>query len=91
MTHFFLFLAFCVAAVWGAVSLYRDHREYGKVRGEAAASERRLRDKERALAEQERAARRLVSDREYVELMIRRRLDYAKPEERVFRFDGQGQ
>ena len=48
---------------------------------------RHLAEVETRLAEQETVLERLRTDPAYVEMVIRRRLGYAKPDEFVFRFD----
>ena len=72
---------------WGAFSLWQDYREYRQFAGDKAEAAQRLDVLQHQLGERREALERLKSDKEYVELMIRRRLGYAKPEEKVFRFE----
>ena len=47
----------------------------------------RLAVAQQRLAEQERTLERLRTDPEFVEMVIRRRLGYARGDERIFRFE----
>jgi cell division protein FtsB len=53
----------------------------------ARITKERLRVAEERLAHQEEQLRRMREDPAYVELVIRRRLGYAKPDELIFRFE----
>lgn len=70
-----------------AVVLAQTRAEYERVREGEAQTRRRLAEVETRLAEQEIVLERLRTDPAYVEMVIRRRLGYAKPDEFVFRFD----
>lgn len=70
-----------------AVVLSQTKAEYARLQQVELATKRRLGEVERRLAEQEVVLERLKNDPAYVEMVIRRRLGYAKPEEYVFRFD----
>ena len=76
---------------WGgtglAVVLSQTRAEYARLREVEAHTRRRLVEVETRLAEQEMVLERLRTDPAYVEMVIRRRLGYAKPDEFVFRFD----
>ena len=86
-TSLLVFGAIAALLMVGGFSLLRDYREYRQFKRAENAASRRLAEIERHLAEQTRIGERLQKDREFVELMIRRRLNYAKPEEQVFRFE----
>jgi cell division protein DivIC len=70
-----------------AVVLSQTRAEYARLREVEAHTRRRLVEVETRLAEQEMVLERLRTDPAYVEMVIRRRLGYAKPDEFVFRFD----
>ena len=85
-------LALCAVASIGvivglAVVLSQTKVEYVRLREVEAQTRRRLAEVENRLAEQETVLERLRTDPAYVEMVIRRRLGYAKPDEFVFRFD----
>jgi cell division protein FtsB len=69
-----------------AVVLTRTRAEYARMLQIEAQTRQRLAEIEVRLAEQEVVLERLRTDPAYVEMVIRRRLGYAKPEEFVFRF-----
>lgn len=66
--------------------LWQAREEYSRLRRLEADTRRRLAEAEARLKEQERILDRLRNDPEYVERVIRRRLNYAKPDEYIFRF-----
>ncbi|MCX6938570.1 MAG: septum formation initiator family protein [Verrucomicrobia bacterium] len=68
------------------VVLSRTRAEYTRMLQIEAQTRQRLAEIEVRLAEQEIVLERLRTDPAYVEMVIRRRLGYAKPEEFVFRF-----
>ncbi len=87
-----LVLAACAIASIGvitglAVVLNQTKAEYFRLREVEAQTRRRLGEVETRLSEQEIVLERLRTDPAYVEMVIRRRLGYAKPDEFVFRFD----
>lgn len=87
-----IFLVFCAVAAVGVLAglvvvLNQTRAEYGRLLEVEAQTRRRLAEVETRLAEQELVLERLRSDPAYVEMVIRRRLGYAKPEEFVFRFN----
>jgi cell division protein FtsB len=69
------------------VFLLQARAEYDLLKRQEAASRRRLAELEVKLREQERIIDRLRHDPVYVEKVIRRRLNYAKPDEFLFRFE----
>ena len=83
-----LYLLLFVAAIAGSGAFFwQTRQEYqlllqieAQGRERLALAEERLRDQERMLA-------RLRSDPGYIEMVIRRRLGYAKPDEQIYRFE----
>jgi cell division protein FtsB len=67
--------------------LWQAHEEYSRLKEMEAKSRVRLAEAEQRLKEQQRILERLRTDPEYVEIVIRRRLGYVKPDEVVFRFE----
>ena len=87
-----LLLVLCALAAAGvlaglAVVLSQTKAEYARLREVEALTRRRLTEVETRLAEQEVVLERLRTDPAFVEMVIRRRLGYAKPDEFVFRFN----
>jgi cell division protein FtsB len=70
-----------------AVVLSQTRAEYSRVREQEVQTRLKLAEVEMRLAEQELVLERLRTDPAYVEMVIRRRLGYAKPDEFVFRFN----
>lgn len=62
------------------------HAEYLQLKATEANLTRSLADAEERLREQKVALERLRTDPNYVEAVIRQKLDYAKPGETIFRF-----
>lgn len=83
---FYLLLFLCIAAAFGLFFL-QTRREYKMLMTAEAQSRQRLDEVQEKLREQERILDRLRNDPAYVEMVIRRRLGYAKPDEMVFRFE----
>jgi cell division protein FtsB len=72
----------------GAGVLCRDAwSEYDKLKQNESEAKRRLAEAETRLADQEKILRRLRTDPEFVEKVIRSRLGYAKPGEYIFRYE----
>ncbi len=67
--------------------LWQAREEYTRLRRLEADTRRRLAEAEARLKDQERVLDRLRNDPAYVEKVIRRRLNYAKPDEYIFRFE----
>lgn len=84
---YFLTLLFLAGVLWIGVEFSQNYREYRQFKKKEMATQARLDEISRQFAEQQRISERLVQDRAYVELMIRRRLNFAKPEEKIFRFE----
>ncbi len=85
---FLILLAVLSLGVIGGlvVVLSRTRAEYTRMLQIEAQTRQRLAEIEVRLAEQETVLERLRTDPSYVEMVIRRRLGYAKPEEFIFRF-----
>lgn len=81
-----ILLFLCLAAAAGVFFL-QTRREYNQLLLAEAESRRQLTEVQVKLREQERVLERLRSDPAFVEMAIRRRLGYAKPDEMVFRFE----
>jgi cell division protein DivIC len=71
----------------GASFLFLEaHSEYNRLRQTEELNRRRLAEVQARLREQEKVLERLRNDPAYVEKVIRKRLNYAKPDEFIFRF-----
>ncbi len=80
-------VVFAALAVGSLTFGWQTWREYQRLQEVARVMEERLGVAEQRLADQQEQLRRLQEDPDYVELVIRRRLGYAKPDELIFRFD----
>lgn len=87
---FYLLLFLCLA-VGAGVFFLQTRREYQQLLKSEAESRQLLAEAQLKLREQEKILDRLRNDPTYVELVIRRQLGYAKPEEMIFRFDTAGE
>jgi len=85
--YLLLFLSISLAS---AVFFFRTRREYLLLLKSEVESRQQLAEVQFKLQEQERILQRLRNDPAYVELVIRRRLGYAKPDEMIFRFESSG-
>ena len=83
---FYLLLFLCLAAGSG-VFFWQTRQEYDRLVAIEWKSKQRLAEAEQKLREQEKVLERLRTDPNYVEMVIRRRLGYAKPDEYIFRFE----
>lgn len=83
----FYLLLFLSLAAGSGVFFLQTRREYNRLQQIEAQSKVRLAEAEQKLREQERVLERLRTDPAFVELMIRQRLGYAKPDEYIFRFE----
>ncbi len=82
----FYFVLFLGVGLTAGVIFLQARAEYDQLKQQEAASRRRLAESEARLREQEKIIERLRNDPAYVEKVIRRRLNYAKPDEFIFRF-----
>lgn len=87
---FYLLLFLCLA-VGSGVFFLQTRREYALLKKEEAQSRQLLEEAQLKLKEQEKILDRLRNDPSYVELVIRRQLGYAKPDEMIFRFEASGE
>jgi len=83
----FYLLLFLSVGAGSAVFFWQTRQEYNQLRLAEAATRRRLHDAEQRLQEQEATLHKLRTDPDYVAMIIRKRLGYAKPDEFVFRFE----
>lgn len=83
----FYLLLFVSVSVGSAMFFWRTRQEYNQLRQVELATQRRLAETEERLREQERVLQRLRTDPAYVEMKIRQRLGYARPDEFIFRFE----
>lgn len=83
LVYVLLLVAFSI----GAGAVWLDARaQYRQLKQAEAAHRQKLAEAQERLREQERILQRLKSDPEYVEMVIRQRLKYARPGEQIFRF-----
>jgi cell division protein DivIC len=82
----FYLLLFLSLGAGSGVFFLQTRREYKQLLLMEAESRRKLVEAQQKLREQERVLERLRGDPAYVEMVIRRRLGYAKPDEMIFHF-----
>lgn len=80
-------LLFVSAAAASSTFFIKARAEYLRLKEAERVAAERLTVAEMKLAEQEATLRRLQDDPRYVEMVIRRRLGYARPDELIFRFE----
>ncbi len=80
-------LVFVGMGIWSAVFFWQTRQEYTQLKLAETLQKHRLAELQEKLREQEKVLERLRTDPAYVELVIRRRLHYSKPDELIFRFD----
>ena len=83
----FYLLLFLSVGAGSTVFFWQTRQEYNKLKAVENATQRRLNEAQERLHDQERTLQRLRNDPAYVEMIIRRRLGYAKPDEFIFRFE----
>lgn len=83
----FYLLLFLSVGAGSSMFFWQTRQEYNQLRGVELATQRRLAEAELRLKEQEKILQRLRTDPAYVEMKIRQRLGYARPEEFIFRFE----
>ena len=86
----FYLLLFLSLAAGASIFFLQTRREYTQLLKTEAESRRLLAEAQLKLREQQRILDRLRNDPAYVEMVIRRRLGYAKPDEMIFRFETTG-
>lgn len=82
----FTFL-FAGVALFAAIFLYRDYQHLDHARKQKALMEQRLATLQKESDTRQTRIDRLKRDPEYMEQVIREKLDYAKKDEVVFRFE----
>ncbi|MFT3870523.1 MAG: septum formation initiator family protein [Nibricoccus sp.] len=87
---FYLLLFLCLA-IGSGVFFLQTRRQYQQLLKNEAESRQLLAEAQLKLREQEKILDRLRNDPAFVELVIRRQLGYAKPEEMIFRFESVGE
>ncbi|MBK9989984.1 MAG: septum formation initiator family protein [Verrucomicrobia bacterium] len=87
----FYLLLFLSLAAGASIFFLQTRREYRQLLKSEAESKRLLAEAQLKLREQQRILDRLRSDPAFVEMVIRRRLGYAKPDEMIFRFESMGE
>jgi cell division protein FtsB len=80
-------LLFLSVGAGSAMFFWQTRQEYNQLRQVELATQRRLTEAEERLREQQNVLQRLRTDPAYVEMKIRQRLGYARPEEFIFRFE----
>ena len=80
-------LVFVVLAVGSGTFFWQTKIEFDRLKEIERVTQERLLVAEQRLQDQQEMLRRLKEDPAYVEMVIRRRLGYAKPDELIFRFD----
>lgn|SRR5690606_5998899 len=80
-------LLFISVAVASTTFFIQTRAEYLRLKEVERVTAERLAMAKTKLHEQEEVLRRLRDDPAYVEMVIRRRLGYAKPDEFIFRFE----
>ncbi|MFA6962058.1 MAG: septum formation initiator family protein [Opitutaceae bacterium] len=83
----FYLLLFLSVGAGSAMFFWQTRREYNQLRQVELSTQRHLAEAEEHLREQERILHRLRTDPAFVEMKIRQRLGYARPEEFIFRFE----
>jgi cell division protein DivIC len=86
---FVYLLLFLTLAVGSGIFFWQTRQEYNHLLIVEQQSRQRLEEAKLKLREQERVLERLRSDPAYVEMVIRRRLGYARPDEMIYRFPAQ--
>jgi len=83
----FYLLLFLSVGAGSSVFFWQTRQEYNQLKSVEASTQRRLNEAEQRLSEQESTLKKLRTDPDYVAMIIRKRLGYAKPDEFVFRFE----
>lgn len=81
------FAAYAAVIVASALYLYRNSQELGVLKEKEAAVEERLQRVQAEVKERQADLDRLRSDPLFIERTIRARLNYAKEDEIIFRFE----
>lgn len=87
IVNIFFALAFVALGVFAAIYLYRDYQHLDHLKSEEQVLDNRLNSLEKAATDQQKKLDWLEGDSEYVEKVIREKLNYVKEDEDVFRFE----
>jgi len=85
--NLFFVLGFAAVAAVGGASLLQNFQKLQAKRGAYEASRARLEALEERIHSKQVALEKLDSDPEYIERVIRQKLNYAKEDEVIFRFE----
>lgn len=86
-TNLFFAILFIGAGVFAAAFLYRDYQHLDNLRAENTVLSKRHDALELESGKRENQLADLQDDPEYIEAVIRTKLNYAKEGERIFRFE----
>lgn len=86
-TNLLFSLLFVGAGLFAAVFLYRDYQHFDKLTNEKTQLLSRSEVLKEESEAREKQLLKLKGDREYLQAIIRERLNYAKEDELVFRFE----
>lgn len=86
-THFFFAVLFIGAGVFAAAFLYRDYQHLDNLRAENKVLSKRHDALKEESSSREAQLKAFQGDPEYVESVIRAKLNYAKEGELIFRFE----
>jgi len=85
--NLFFAVGFVVVASVGGISLFQNYQKMEAKRASYEAAQAYLETLELSVLQKREALAKLDSDPEYVERVIRQKLNYAKPDEVIFRFE----
>lgn len=80
-------MAFLAVGALASLYLYRDYQQLDHLESQKKTLEKRYEKLTEAANEKEETLEKLQGDSEYVERVIREKLNYAKEDENVFRFE----
>lgn len=87
LTNILFTLLFLGVGTVASVFLYRDYQHFDNLRAENRVLVRQNAALEKDAAKRESQLRRLNADPEYIESVIRRKLNFSKDGETIFRFE----
>jgi len=85
--NLFFVIGFIAVASVGGVSLFQNYQKLQAKQGSYEAAQARLDQLETSVQQKRETLSKLDSDPEYVERVIRQKLNYAKKNEVIFRFE----
>lgn len=80
-------ILFAGIGVYGSYLFIDARAEYSRLEQVEAANKSRLAEAQERLASQQKVLDRLRNDPAYVDMVIRKKLGYSKPDEDIFRFE----